>query len=62
MKYTLGYLEIRQLRDTAEDGLGKKFSPKAFHEFFLSIGTAPFSVIRNRMETWMQEQREKGTE
>lgn len=62
MKYTLGYLEIRQLRDTAEDGLGKKFSPKAFHEFFLSIGTAPFSVIRNRMETWMQEQREKETE
>lgn len=53
MQYTLGYLEIEELLDTARSRLGNRFSLKDFHEFYLSVGTAPFSVLQDRLETWI---------
>ena len=44
LQYTLGYLEIMELRQTAETKLGSNFSLKEFHEFFLSLGPVPFVV------------------
>lgn len=57
MPYTLGYLEIEDLRSTAEQKLGEKYTLKGFHEFFLQTGPAPFSVLRDRLEQWIAEQR-----
>ena len=55
LQYTLGYLEIDALRKEALNKLGDKFVLRDFHEFFLSVGTAPFSVIRDRLDTWIEE-------
>lgn len=57
MEYTLGYLEIENLLTEAKEKLGEKFVLKDFHEFFLSIGPAPFVVIEDRLEDWIDEQK-----
>jgi Uncharacterized protein conserved in bacteria len=57
LKYTLGYLEIKELRDKAEKELGNKFVLKDFHKFFLDMGPAQFDVIADRMNTWIKEKK-----
>ena len=58
MEYTLGYLEIEKLRETAEKELGDGFQVKEFHKFLLDVGEAPFAVIQDRMEKWMKQKEE----
>ena len=53
LQYTLGYLEIEQLRQTAQTRLGMNFSLKEFHSFFLSTGPAPFFVLQDRLDQWI---------
>lgn len=57
MPYTLGYLEIENLRKTAEKKLGEKYTLRGFHEFFLQTGPAPFAVLQDRLEQWIAEQK-----
>lgn len=57
MEYTLGYLEIEELLEKAKKELGDKFVLKDFHEFFLSIGPAPFAVIQDRLDGWIEERK-----
>lgn len=57
MPYTLGYLEIEAMRETAEQKLGEKYTIKQFHEFFLQTGPAPFSVLENRLEQWIKKEK-----
>ena len=52
----IGWLEIEELRDTAEETLGDAFVLKEFHRFLLDMGPAPFDVIESYMEDWMAEQ------
>lgn len=56
MPYALGYLEIKLLREEAEEKLGDAFVLKDFHEFFLSQGACPFVLIQENMQKWMEEQ------
>lgn len=53
MPYTLGYLEIDNLKKEAKERLGDDFILKDFHEFILSIGPAPFDVIEDRLRKWI---------
>ena len=53
LKYYIGYLEILRLREKAENALQDKFVLKDFHEFLLSIGPAPFSIIEKWQEMWI---------
>lgn len=55
MKYTLGYLEIMELREEAQDKLGNDFSLKEFHDFLLTTGPAPFVVLQDQMDGWIAE-------
>lgn len=57
LPYCLGYVEFMNLREEAEDTLDDDFSILAFHTFLLDIGPAPFEVIADRMETWMETQK-----
>lgn len=59
MQYTLGYLEIDSLLSEAREKLGDQFELKAFHEFYLSTGTAPFAILQDRLDDWIREQRKK---
>lgn len=56
MGYFIGYLEMLELRKTAEKKLGNDFETKDFHDFILSIGPAPFYIIEDYMKDWIKEQ------
>lgn len=56
-QYGVGYLEIMDLKKTAEDELGDKFVLKEFHKFLLDIGPAQFSVIGDRLKEWINTQK-----
>jgi uncharacterized protein (DUF885 family) len=47
--YFTGYTEIYALRDELKQKQGKAFDLKAFHEKFLSYGSAPVKYIRELM-------------
>ncbi|WP_025820421.1 DUF885 domain-containing protein [Shewanella marina] len=47
--YYAGYREIYDLREEVKQARGDKFNLKAFHEEFLSYGSAPVKYIREMM-------------
>lgn len=53
LNYFIGYLEILDLRRTAEKELGDAFDAKEFHRFLLETGSAPFYIIEDYMEDWI---------
>lgn len=54
LQYTLGYLEIEELKKEAKNKLGDKFELMEFHKFFLSTGAAPFPVLEDYLGTWIK--------
>ncbi len=48
--YFTGFTEIYEFREDQKKLLGDKFSLKAFHEKFLSYGSAPVKFVRELME------------
>jgi uncharacterized protein (DUF885 family) len=55
LPYAIGYLEIMELREKAEEELGSRFVAKDFHRFLLEIGPAQFNIIGAYMDKWMAE-------
>lgn len=55
LNYFVGYLEFLRLREKAEDTLGDDFVLKDFHQFIVEIGPAPFYIIEDKMDVWMEE-------
>ena len=51
--YMMGMLEIRRLRDEAQQKLGPKFDIKAFHDRVLEDGGVPLTFLRGRSEGWI---------
>lgn len=56
LSYFIGYLEFVDLKEAAQKELGDAFDVKEFHKFLLEIGPAPFYIIEDYMEEWMEEQ------
>lgn len=56
MKYYVGYLEITEMREAAEQALGADFQAKDFHTFLLDFGPAPFGLIREHFQEWLRSQ------
>lgn len=56
LEYYVGYLEITQMKDFAQDTLGDKFQLKEFHTFLLNLGPAPFTVIEPYFKSWLVSQ------
>lgn len=54
LNYYIGYLEILDLKADAQEALGESFNLKDFHTFFLEMGDAPFYIIREYMESWIE--------
>lgn len=44
--YFYGYTRLRELRAEVEKSLGKRFEPKAFHDFILAQGLLPPHLLR----------------
>ncbi|MDD4112396.1 MAG: DUF885 domain-containing protein [Herbinix sp.] len=55
LPYAVGYLEIMELRDIAEEAQGDDFEIKDFHKFLLDIGPAQFGLIEDHMEAWLSD-------
>ena len=55
LPYCLGYLEFMSLRDEAITALADDFDLNGFHRFLLDFGPAPFPVIREHMQDWIEE-------
>ena len=53
LQYIVGYLEIEELKETAQEDLGDKFQIRDFHRFILETGPAPFSVIEERLDEYV---------
>lgn len=49
LSYFVGYLEIMECRNLAEVCWKEGYSESNFHTFFLTIGPAPFSVIKEQI-------------
>jgi len=56
LSYCIGSLEIKGLREKAEDMLDKQFSEKDFHQFLLDIGPGQFDIIEKYMDQWIADQ------
>lgn len=54
LPYAIGYLEIMELREKAENELGDSFVAKDFHQFLLDIGPAQFGIIEDYMGLWVE--------
>ena len=55
-KYVLGFNELRDLTETCQKTLGKKFDSVTFYEEYLSWGPGTFDLLRERMNNWANAQ------
>ena len=52
LKYYVGYLEFLELKKDALLRYGSDYNDKAFHQALLSIGPAPFSIIKQYLPSY----------
>jgi uncharacterized protein (DUF885 family) len=57
--YKIGELTILELRAKAEKRLGQRFDLRAFHDAILEEGPLPLSMLKQRMEAWIDAQDRK---
>ncbi len=53
LKYYLGFVEFENMKEQTMSALGDSFSLKDYHEFVLSLGSAPFSVLESYLDSWL---------
>ena len=56
MEYYVGYLEIMEMKNTAQKILKDQFHLKDFHTFLLDLGPAQFSIIQPYFRLWLADQ------
>ena len=54
LAYTMGELEITELRRQAEQRLGARFDIRAFHEAVLENGAVPLPILRREVTQWIE--------
>jgi uncharacterized protein (DUF885 family) len=52
--YKIGELAILDLRVRAEKRLGARFDVRAFHDTVLAEGHLPISMLRQRLDAWIE--------
>lgn len=55
LKYYTGYIEIVNLKTKCEEKLGKNFNLKEFHKVILDAGPCPFSLLEQKIDSYLQE-------
>ena len=54
LSYKIGELAILELRAKAKQRLGEGFDLRAFHDAVLAEGNMPISMLRQRMDAWIE--------
>jgi uncharacterized protein (DUF885 family) len=57
--YKIGELTILDIRARAEQRLGPQFDIRAFHDAILEEGHLPLSMLKTRMDAWIEEQNKR---
>ena len=57
LPYSIGYLEISELKEIANKSLGDKFNLKDFHTFLLDLGPVDFTIAKSSLSSWLKEQK-----
>jgi uncharacterized protein (DUF885 family) len=57
--YMLGMLEIRRLRNLAENALGEDFDIRSFHDRILGFGSITLPMLEESVLAWIAEQSRK---
>ncbi|WP_298892845.1 DUF885 family protein [uncultured Psychroserpens sp.] len=57
LSYKIGELKIRELRQKAQSQLGAKFDIREFHEVILEQGTVTLSILENRVNHYIEKQK-----
>ena len=52
LSYFIGYMEILNLQEVAEEAWGENYSLKKFHEAVLSLGPAPFYLLEEAIKVY----------
>ena len=53
LSYKIGQLHLLALRSRAEQALGDRFEPRAFHDAVLAGGAVPLDLLERRIEAWI---------
>lgn len=56
LSYKIGELKIRELRQRAEQKLGKNFKIRDFHDQVLKNGSLPLDILEELFDLWLVEQ------
>lgn len=57
--YAFGFLKIVEMRNLAQQQLGKAFDIKEFHAQVLKDGSMPLPVFENKIRRWVAEEKSK---
>ena len=52
LSYFIGYMEMLNLKDAAEEAWGEAFTLKKFHEAVLTLGPAPFDLLEKAIKVY----------
>ncbi len=57
LAYKIGQLKIMELRDKAKAELGDNFDIRDYHDFILSFGSIPLSIMEEKVDDFIAENR-----
>ena len=57
LSYKIGALKILELRERAEQALGRRFSYPGFHDVVIGDGTLPLPILEARVDGWIAGQK-----
>ncbi len=62
LAYKTGELAISRIRQQAEQALGDDFDVRSFHDRVLEAGSIPLPMLEQRINQWIDKQRESDTD
>lgn len=57
LPYTVGYLKMIDMRETAENELGSGFDAKEYHSFIMSLGITSIDVYEKALNMWLDSKK-----
>lgn len=56
LSYTVGYIQLSDMMERAQEELGDKFSLYEFHKFYMDAGPSTFEILNREMDAWIEAQ------